>query len=299
MKLTSFFVLMSLSTSVLANTRVEDLIEDHNLRPLQETEYWRQNPNTLPYEKCEFVSPNHWLKTKKGIFAIFAKHADRYDDENKQGVSLFCYSKKLQSAFQIPLAIEKDHAYGLALAFDLSSDEVGSMHSLDNRSLTDIFGKFKGFMGGIAFGLPFLGGDIAKLKNNGVKLYLMSISLAGFDVTFAKRHFHLGPRRLSYEEIYTQEYLERLALLIEARQERVAHVYRSGGTDIFLETLNQEGVSLHNLPENRKYIETSKFWIQYLQNFEGIPEGGPYEHAKIFGHLDYDFMTSLKFKKID
>jgi hypothetical protein len=304
MRFKSLLLLASLSTSVFASNRIEKLIFDYDLKPLAESDYWKEHPNELPYDECKLfaadgsrVQGNSW-----GLPIVqYTSH--------RQEFTLFCFSTKEKLAFQLPITLDKDYKFGLTVGANPVTYTKGHARGLHKKKLTDLFGNFKGFSGSLGFITSASG---AFMRHNGITLSLNEsggVTLLDFGASI--RVVHVGPRVLNEEEVYSAYFLDKRDALQEAAQTKVADIYSNGDTDDYIAKLEEERIELSNWEDSRKYSSTWKYWIHHLDNHvdhsstaqqcqqRQHQRGSCHKsYTELLSQLDYDFLTSLVFKKI-
>ncbi len=315
MKWTKWALALCLGSSTLhAKNPLEEWIEKYELKPLAESEYWKQNPGVLPYDECKLVSANgtrvhgHRHETLVGV------------SKYKEPFTLFCFSKKLKVGFQIPLDFRKEYSVGLAINWDLYHYASGHMRHLDAKNAQDLFGTYKGFSGGIGVGISVSG---AILRHSGIAMTLNESGSATLvHVAASYRSLTLDSRRLIEGEIYSPYYLEKEAELREATHTPVSEIE---DLDKFFAMVKDASTELNNWPDSKKFTSTFRYWIHHLKSRADIEQqcqlalARPYSHheeqeisdcslsaqhlahvdiRKLRGTLDPDFLARLQFKKI-
>ncbi len=304
MRVLGFLLFLGLSSSIFANP-IEDLISEWELEPLAGSSFAKENPGVLPYEECKILRADGRRVRGHEITAgmRFYVYRDKF--------SLFCFSKTLKIGYQIPLKLEKDVTIGVALGLGLLLFSSGHVRNLDGKKLTELYGDFKGFSGGLGLGSSVSG---ALLRHNGIFLSLNESGGINSEVKAAFRKVHVGTRVLEHKEVYQRSYYERVKNLVESAKQNEQNILMGKDLTANRKELEEQRTFLLNIPDSQKYNSTWKFWIHHLveDRYDSVcqtvsrhrPAQVPcsksqIEYAKYFGDLDYEFLDTLKFKKID
>lgn len=306
MRLSCLALMFSMSTSLFAVNKIEKLIYKHDLEPLVESEYWKNNPGKLPYSKCKvFKYDGQRVEGHSYGFLVSGQHYDSSKEERSQ-FTLFCYSKKERVAYQIPLAVDHDLSVGVVAAVSMVNFTSGRLMNLNNRSLMDIFGRYKGFKAGLGVGVG-AEGSILKKRGDNIFFGVSQLSIGDLKVEAAYNRLHIGLRRLNEVEYYSHQFLERRALLIEAEQKNVAEINKNMGIDNFVAMIRDERARLESTPDDDKYSSTWRFWIHHLKSTAEEDQCGlngqrrcgcqrqSAQYIKMFGDLDPEFLGTLTF----
>ncbi len=328
MRVAGILFVLSLGSSLLyggksglnGKTKLEKFVEEHELEPLAESEYWRQHPGVLPYEECKVVA---WDGSRVlGHNGEWMLGVTRHKSK-KRPFSLFCFSKKLQLAFQVPIDLQKDLSVGFGVSFDIRHITSGHMRNLDGKKVSDLFGTFMGAKAGVGVGVALAG---AVLSKNDMWLTLNEIgSLTLLKLSAGFRRVHVVSRPLDEFEYHSPYYLEKLSELLSASNTPARDVEN---IDEFLSVVYAEKDRLMTLPDSQKYSHTYKFWIHHLKPIERMQQQcalvqqrlahsqrrippvasqcdmdardiqTQVDPRKLVGTLDPDFMDTLVFKEI-
>lgn len=303
MRFASVLVMVSLSSSVLiARNKIEKFVDKYQIKPLAESEYWKQNPGVLPYEECKlFSSKGERVKSRTQTVGVGVhKHVQKF--------TIFCYSKSLKVGYQIPILLDKDLTIGAGIDINVLNYSKGELLWLNNKNLTDIYGNYKGGTVGLGVGTTLSG---SALFHNGIALTMdesggatILKALLGF------RKIHVGTRALNEEEIYQPYYLQKRGEYLEMSNQRFEHIFKNGGADKYLRRLDEEGAELQTWDDERKYNRTWKFWIHHLKPADFDHQQCQQKHqqeecnteqleyVRLFGELDLDFLSTLSFRNI-
>ncbi|MBI2602575.1 MAG: hypothetical protein HYW48_05930 [Deltaproteobacteria bacterium] len=284
-----FLLTLSLGSSAFGRVHMfsgsyyDEKIEKHKLKPLVESSYWKDHPGSLPYSKCRITAIDG--RKKIGEKLEFIVGASTYDGP----YTVFCYSEKLRVAYMIPIELANDRSVGLAV--NLSEIRVlsGRLRDVKGHKLSEIFGKYKGFNGGIGI-VGSVSGAVLKNENDIMMTLNESGSIGLVELSLAYRKIHVQSRPLIETEIYTDDFLaKRHALMTEAGRS-LQEVLQEGDFEQRMQRLENERQLLDNWPEAKKYHHLSTYWIHNL-----TPEGKNPQNR--FQELSKDFMDSLEFKK--
>lgn len=285
------------------DSSLQHKIKKYNLKPLRETQYWKEHPHTLPYEKCFLYHHGRKQEIQSTSTRLIMKK--RY---HKNHISLFCYSKKLQTAFLIPIdhpGKNADRSFGLAATFCPPGIEISfsELLFLDDRSLGDLQGKYKGGEFNLAYGV---GAGFSFLRNKGIWVKIKQVH-GGFDLTLAPRILKLKVGSPLKSRIFTKNFIRTAQFLLK----NDPHDLR----------LKENILELKSMKDEEKYTPLSAYWRiphqdpeysmeKCLKNLEERKDkpaySGNWERENsilrcldpVFERYSEKFLKSLKFKKI-
>lgn len=241
-----FSSLLSILTyQAFAESDVLSKINKYGLRPLQETEYWKQDPNELPYEKCMIYSRRGMKKAKYNIgfgMLVFKGREMFYSSV------VFCYSTKLQTAFLLPVRVDDD-TFGLSFPLSIQREKTfAELKNLDGKLLSNLYGKYVGSDASISFGMH---GGFSRLRHKGIKLHMKYYGQGTPDLSMDLRIVELEPDSMFFREIFTKNFLKKTDKL-----------FQEDPKDLNLEKNLHELASIKN---EDKYTELAAFWkISFL-----------------------------------
>lgn len=296
-------VILTLTLNAFASNIIEEKIKKHRLKPLQESTYWKEHPNQLPYEKCKLYKHSKKYNSSWNFSLIFHKfsHWNYYE--------LFCYSKKLQTAFIIPVSTSapssqdpSPHTLGslpLGVHYQVSKTEL---KKLDGHSLHKIFGKYRGFE--TSFGLGVDAGTI-HLRKDGIQLQTHHIGATLVELTMGYSFSYLRPEGTFQNRIFSKFFRKRIQIVLEK--------------DYKNEKLKKNLLRLRHADDVEKYTPLASYYkVPYLSGTESFEtcfsnlESFLKKHDThydwiykktrcldpMFGRMSKQWLKTLKFKKI-
>ncbi|NRA45658.1 MAG: hypothetical protein HRU09_11940 [Oligoflexales bacterium] len=264
---------------------IGELIDRYGLIPLQESRYWQENPNSLPYSQCILTdSKGNWeVGTQASlVYGRFFRQAD--------GQTLFCMSDLEQTAFMIP--VQSCNAYSCGLSITLAPFRKINTKFVKLRDLSpvDLFGTYSGLGGGFGM-LTSLSGAILKHNNNAIEIHTNSFLSPGIiDVSLAYKKVEIQPRGLHDFEVYRLDYLHSLEGLKEVNEsiennQLIGDNFRQK----ILKRQSKKLLDLENLSHSKRFARISKYWIHNLN--PAFTEG------TYHSPLEQKLLTNLRFVK--
>jgi hypothetical protein len=301
MRIPCLFLLASLNTVGFAYTHIDKVIEKYELKPLIDSDYWKEHPNELPYEKCALVE-SEFGEDKDNTKGAVQVNLIGTKTIYQKPMSLFCYSKKLHVGFQVPLAIERDRTVGAIVDAVLFGIKWGHFHNLNKKSLLSVFGQYSGAELCLPTGVC-LGGSV--LYNHAIILSMIKLDI-GLTFEAGLRILHMDKRALLVKEVYAPLYIE--------LWDRVYNKpYRYDGTEDYVNSYEQMAEAFASWSSDEKYSPTWKYWIHHLRTDRLTAQQQQCSQSirrayrscdlapadlDMFGLLDDEFLESLKFKKL-
>lgn len=269
---------------VFSGSYFDEKIEKHKLRPLVESSFWAQNPGVLPYSKCRITAVDG--RKKIGEKLEFIVSDSTYDGP----YTVFCYSEGLHLAYMIPIDLSNDRSVGLSINFSEVRLVSGHLRDVKGHKLSEIFGKYKGFNGGIGVIASAAG---AVLKNSADVMMTLneSGSLGLVEFSLAYRKVHVNSRGLVETELYSDDFLAKRHALAEEVGRPLEDVLAEGKFEERLRKLENERQLLNNWPDSKKFHHLSRYWVHNL-TLKGQ------ESPSRFQELDAAFTDSLEFRKV-
>lgn len=155
--------------------------------PLAGSEWAKEHPGQLPYERCFVTAWGNNLGRTQYDYVI----GGTAEDERRQaGYRLVCFSKKLGLGYMIPLELGDLTYWGLRAnlpilpSFEL--DNSMKVDHLDGKKVSDIFGTYDGVEASISI-IAGIGGHSLKNKH-GVKIknLMGKFGIGGVTLSYAK-----------------------------------------------------------------------------------------------------------------